>query len=141
MKKYLLALICTVLTVSTVSAGPVLTDLKIYGNFLNEKAVTYEVCEVNTDMSRTIVETRTKVFHYSIRLEVGTQYIITFTKDDKIKILYITVNQTGIAGLDVNFNSDCCAELKWHQDSHKYKTHILNKTKYSFTGDHYVENN
>ena len=128
MKKFLFALMCTVLSFATIAAqGPILTNLKISGHFLKKKNVSYEVCEIHSNMSRTVVEKGKGIFGYSFELELNKNYVITFTKDSLVKTLYVDVTKASKRDLDIDFNSTNCAKLTWDPEKYQYDFRVMNK--------------
>jgi hypothetical protein len=138
MKKFLFALLCIVISFATTAKGPILTDLKISGNFLKGKNISYTVCEINRDMSCKQIKSKTKFIHYSIRLELGKEYVITFRKNDKIKTLYVNVVKTGIMELDVYFGNKHSAVLIYDDKRHHYRIRNLHYPKYALVNNYYI---
>ena len=113
-------------------------SLTLSGNFLKSKNVSYSVCAVNEDMSCTEIISGKGLFMYKIDLEVGKEYVITFTKGDKVKNLYVTVTDAGWGEIDVDFSNPNSAQMTWDDKRQYYRVRILLEPKYELKGNQYI---
>jgi hypothetical protein len=140
MKKFVIALLCTVISFATIAGETPSPILNVNGFFMKKKNVSYDICVINEDNSCSPVVSGKGILKYSIDLEVGKEYVITFTKGGLEKTLYVNVTHAGIMDLDVDFRSSHCAELNYDIYTKEYEARILIDPKYELKDNKYYAN-
>lgn len=107
-----------------VTSKDAVTTLTVKGFYLKAANVSYDVYEVASDSS-TLVESDKSIKAYKVELEIGTSYMILFTKDAVTKTLYVTPTEAGEFELDVDFRNNISAELVFDPQEHTYVVHII----------------
>lgn len=121
------------LLVSLVSLStPTPTHLNTFilqGKFISEHSVNYEVYVVNSDSSLQLIETDKSLKFFSIDLEVDKEYVIKFTsKTNETKYLYVSAEEYGGFGIDVDFNRVGSARLAYDEYRQEYQVIKINST-------------
>jgi hypothetical protein len=100
-------------------------ELEVSGFYIAETNVKFEVAIVNDDASKIVVKTKSSTFSYKIKLKIGNEYVITFTKGDVTKQLYVTADGPGNMEVDVDFKSDDTAQLCYNEIEDDYNLILL----------------
>lgn len=104
-------------------------ELEVSGFYIAKSNVKFEVAIVNDDASRVVVETKSSTFSYRIKLKIGAEYVITFRKGKKEKILYVTADGPGLMEVDVDFATDDAAQLCYSEPEDEYNLVLLYKNE------------
>jgi hypothetical protein len=127
MKKLVMIMMAMLLSVVSYSKGE--DELKLSGFYVSTSNVKFEVAIVNDDASRVVVETKSSVFSYRIKLKIGNEYVITFKKGNKEKVLYVTADGPGLMEVDVDFTTDSAAQLCYSEPEDEYNLVLLYKNE------------
>lgn len=140
MKSLVIALLCTLVCFGSYGADKPSPDntLTVSGFFKSKKNISYEVCKVEADMSCTIIDEGKGMFAFNIDLEIGSEYVISFTKNGVTKHLYVTATEPGISEVDVDFESENSATMTYDHDKHYYTVRVLLEPKYDLVNDKYI---
>jgi len=125
MKKIILMMMCIAIAMTSYCKGE--DELEVTGFYIAETNVKFEVAIVNNDASSVVVKTKSSTFSYRIKLKIGKEYVITFTKGDIVKKLYVTADGPGNMEVDVDFNSNSAAQLCYNEIEDDYNLTLLYK--------------
>lgn len=123
----IMIMVCMLLALTSYSGND--EDLKLSGDFISTSNVKFEVAIVNNDASKVVVQTKSSTFSYRIKLKIGKEYVVKFSKGDKEKILYITADGPGLMEVDVDFKTDNAAQLCYDKTDDEYNLTLLYKNE------------
>jgi len=126
MKKVILMMMCLVIAMTAYSNDK--DELEVAGMFLSKSHVKFQINIVNEDNSTVIVQTKSNVFSYRIKLKLGKEYVVKFMKDNIVKELYISADQPGYMQVDIDFKTDNAAQLCYSEQEDDYNLILLYKT-------------
>ena len=126
MKKIILMMMCLAIAMTSYSNDN--DELEVSGMFLSKSNVKFEVSIVNNDNSTVVVQTKSNVFAYRIKLKLGKDYIVKFIKDEIVKELYISADQPGYMQVDIDFKTTIAAQLCYSDKIDEYNLILLYRT-------------
>lgn len=129
MKKVILILMCLAIALPSFSKKDDVKELHLTGDFIATSNVKFEVAIVNDDNSKVVVETKSSIFSYRIKLKIGNDYVIRFIKNGVIKELYVTADEPGLMEVDVDFKTDAAAQLCYNEKADDYSLTLLYKNE------------
>ena len=130
MKKIILMMMCIAIAMTSYSKKESDNEnLKLSGYYVATSNVVFEVAIVNDNDSRVVVETKSSKFFYRIKLKIGNEYVITFRKGKKEKVLYVTADGPGLMQVDVDFDTDDAAQLCYNENNDEYNLILLYKNE------------
>jgi hypothetical protein len=127
MKKMIMIVVCMLIALTSYSKDG--EDLKLSGDFISTSNVKFEVAIVNNDASKVVVQTKSSTFSYRIKLKIGKEYVVKFSKGDKEKVLYVTADGPGLMEVDVDFKTDNAAQLCYDKTDDEYNLTLLYKNE------------
>ena len=126
MKKIILMMMCLAIAMTSYSNDN--DELEVSGMFLSKSNVKFEVSIVNNDNSTVVVQTKSNVFAYRIKLKLGKDYIVKFIKDEIVKELYISADEPGYMQVDIDFKTTNAAQLCYSDKIDEYNLILLYRT-------------
>lgn len=129
MKKVILILMCLAIALPSFSKKDDVEELHLAGDFISTSNVKFEVAIVNDDNSRIVVQTKSSIFSYRIKLKIGNEYVIRFMKNGIVKELYVTAEEPGLMEIDVDFNTNSAAQLCYNEKADDYNLTLLYKSE------------
>ena len=125
MKKIILIMMCLAIAMTAYSSDK--DELEVSGMFLSKSHVKFEVSIVNDDASTVVVQTKSNVFAYRIKLKIGKDYVVKFIKDGIVKELFIHASEPGYSQVDIDFKTDNAAQLCYSDKIDEYNLILLYK--------------
>lgn len=121
--KTLLSIMLLFVCSFTYATNPTTDDTKtssIDGQYIGAKNVKIEVFSYLADNSLEKVYETKSIRYFTIPLEIGEEYLIRFSKEGKVKYLYIPKAASYDFVIDVDFTRDNSAILEYDHRKNKY---------------------
>ena len=137
--KHLLLAICLLFSLSGVAGND--SSLIVKGDILVAQNIEYDVCLLNEDGSCTSVKQADTRGSFKITLELGREYMISFTDGVHTKTLFVTADAPGLFEVDVDFGTEDSALLVYNFKKRKYQLNLVDANEYAekWTGSEVIK--